>query len=226
MMGIGTMVVAGCLHFYFSRRGGGGSGGGEFSSSSIEYHSPEMTTPNIIITSSDTTQSSPQSFSIDLFPVNGDGGGGSIGSSKGDGSGPTAIISSFFLRLVDVIQKVIHFPAVAMGSIQSTAVGIIAFPSFISEKKISYWDQFYERLMTGVLASIGNVPSQLGSSTMALASAGTLWVSSKSSAIVCIIAGTFQNILEQFKGSWSHFAVIIAEYVRRMRGSNGVSPTL
>ena len=225
LMGVGSVLVAGCLHLYLSRRGGGG--GGEMSVSGGDaLHSSES-----IMREDITIVSHPLSTTQSLGPpptsLNGIGGHAGHNNPSDDNS----VVASFFLRVVDVLQGIFSFPSVLLGSIRSSIGAIIAFPSFMSEKCSSGWEWLHGKILIGVVY-IFNIPSQLGSSMMALADASYLWTCSKGTTILlscqsvaAMAAQKVSALSANAKDSLSHLAMVITEYLRQT-GSNSVSPTI
>ncbi|KAL7542822.1 hypothetical protein ACHAXR_012130 [Thalassiosira sp. AJA248-18] len=211
LMGIGTMIVAGCLHFYISRRGGGGGGESGFSVAGLS--SPESRSDITIIRSNEQLLSAK---SLDFSPTS---GSGDCGHSTSNNDNP--VVASLFLRVVDVAQKVAHFPSAVVGSIQSSVFSIIALPAYLSEKYSAGWEWIYDKLLHGV-EYIFKIPSQLGLSVTTLASSAKLWASNRLYTMFyscqSSIARTFQIFMGTVKGS--HLVIVVAEYVRQMRDIN------
>lgn len=219
LMGVGSVLVAGCLHLYLSRRGGGGGGGEMSVSGGDALHSSEsiMREDITIVSHPPSTTTSPN------------GVGGNTGHNNP--SNDNSVVASFFLRVVDVLQGIFSFPSVLLGSIRSSIGAIIAFPSFVSEKCSSGWEWLFGKVLLGVVY-IFNIPSQLGSSMMALADASYLWTCSKGNTILlscqsvaAMAAQKVSALSANAKDSLSHLAMVITEYLRQT-GSNSVSPTI
>ena len=136
LMGVGTILVAGCLHLYLSRRGGGGGGGEVSVSGGDALHSSESIMREDITIMSHPP-STTQSFEPPPTSLNGIGG---TTAGHNNPSSDNSMVASFFLGVVDVLKGIFSFPSVLLGSIRSSIGAIIAFPSFMSEKCSSGWE--------------------------------------------------------------------------------------
>lgn len=172
--------------------------------------------------------STTQSFEPPPTSLNGIGG---TTAGHNNPSSDNSMVASFFLGVVDVLKGIFSFPSVLLGSIRSSIGAIIAFPSFMSEKCSSGWEWLCGNFLLSVVY-IFNIPSQLGSSMMALADASYLWTCSKGTTILSGCQSV-AALAAQKVSCWStfvidglgHLAMVITEYLRQT-WSNSVSPTI
>ncbi|KAL9181591.1 hypothetical protein ACHAXT_010396 [Thalassiosira profunda] len=198
LAGLGTMIVAGCLHFYFSRRGGGDStprGGDSFSSFGRDA-------PNITVVTH--AQSSPQSL---VSPMNRSVSGGSFGGIPPDGNHPAA---SLLTRLFEIAQSILGLPSALVGSVRSSITSAIAIPAAVSDKCSSGW-----AWLCGWLTDIFSIPSQIGASLSAT-------LSSNLASASQFIAANVGHASAYLKDSW----LAVLEFLQRATGNNPDESTL
>ncbi|KAL7551287.1 hypothetical protein ACHAWF_014465 [Thalassiosira exigua] len=212
LMGVGTMIAAGFLHFYLSRRGGDGSSGG--------FHD------DIVISHS---QSSAQSF--DTLSAADGVDAGTLGRSL---SNYNHAASSFISKLIDVVQKAIDFPSLLIKTTRSSVMRIVAFPSYASEKCSSGCERVYSKLLNGV-ASVFSIPSQLRSALNASSYSMSVWVCGQLSLFLVncrssmvwtlhTIFDTVTNIPKHVANKWNSLVMVVTD-VMEMRRDGGMAFT-
>eukprot|EP00581_Thalassiosira_minuscula_P030621 CAMPEP_0183781684 /NCGR_PEP_ID=MMETSP0739-20130205/59343_1 /TAXON_ID=385413 /ORGANISM="Thalassiosira miniscula, Strain CCMP1093" /LENGTH=486 /DNA_ID=CAMNT_0026024939 /DNA_START=485 /DNA_END=1946 /DNA_ORIENTATION=+ len=212
LTGIGTMIVAGVLHFYL-RRGGGGGGSG------MELHSRENSISSM--RSMQYLEASPiRSDARDSFSWNEN----------------NHAVGSLFLRVMDISNNIVALPWFLVRSIRTSIMAIVAIPTCMSKKVRSGWEWSYGRLSNGV-AFVLKIPAQLKSSMIESASSASLWVANGSYAIFSkcqvgiartfgLVIGHVRNCPHYLRDSWSGLVIAVIEYMRRMRGDQEISPKL
>ena len=153
VVGVGTMIAAGALHFFLSRRGGGDSGPSGYNA----YESSHSLRTADTFDSAISIQSSTSAPSLDAANTSFD-----RGDILGDPSNGGSLLSTLFVRIVDVIQKIVNMPSTVASSVQASIAAVIAFPVHMSEKCTSGWEWLYGMLLD-VLANIFSIPSFISS---------------------------------------------------------------
>ena len=213
LLGIGSSILAGVLYVYLSRSGGG-DGDGMPLPNGLDKGSHD----NITVVASGQSHINTQLF--DASPTNRNSIEG------GDTSWEGHAITSFFGKVINVIQKVISFPSLLMGTMRDSITSIVAFPAYALEKCSSGWEWLYRLLV--------DIPSRMGSSVVAIVCSASKQASSKVSALLfscqSSILVALQAIIVHVKAGSTYITVslsqavtVISEYISRMRGNTDLS---
>eukprot|EP00584_Thalassiosira_punctigera_P024335 CAMPEP_0172575038 /NCGR_PEP_ID=MMETSP1067-20121228/137010_1 /TAXON_ID=265564 ORGANISM="Thalassiosira punctigera, Strain Tpunct2005C2" /NCGR_SAMPLE_ID=MMETSP1067 /ASSEMBLY_ACC=CAM_ASM_000444 /LENGTH=430 /DNA_ID=CAMNT_0013367681 /DNA_START=661 /DNA_END=1953 /DNA_ORIENTATION=- len=245
LTGIGTGIVAGVLYFYLSRRGGGEGGPtGTDDLSNVSSH-PQLPMQFVEATPTDMNGTGRGTFGCNPSNEN---------LSAMDVAHKIVIFPSVLMGSIHAsVSAIITFSAYAAekcsagweqlhGKLSNGVVfafnipsQIGSFPAYASGKCSEGSKWLRGKLLDGAVFVL-NVPSRIGSSTIAFASSASLWAFDKLSAILynCQsgVAGVFQifvgntrNVPNYVKDRWTHLVMTATEYLFRMRGNDGISPT-
>lgn len=213
LLGIGSSILAGVLYIYLSRRGGGDADVMQLPNG-IDNGSHD----NITIVASGQSHVNTQLFDASSATSRNSIEGGNFDTGWKDHS-----ITSFFAKVINVLQKVISFPSLLMGTARNSITNIVAFPAYALEKCSSSWEWLYRLIV--------DIPSQIGSSAVTIVCSASKTASSKVSALLfscqsSILAAVHAIIVHVKAGStyvtvsWSQVVTVISECISRLGNTN------